>query len=270
MSSERAPTDGTGDAAALAHFYDGAYSHGPSHSSLYSGWRALSAVGKADHVLMLCERARFRPTSTLDVGCGDGALLCELRRRSFGGRLTGLEISDSAVSLAGQRAEIDAVARYDGERLPGPDAAHDLGLLSHVLEHVPEPDRLLAEVARACNVVFVEVPLETNMSARRSGKRAHAAQIGHLQSFDRGAVRELVRRSGLSLLGELEDPLPLAVHRFFARGMRGHALMMIKWALRTSLHRLMPGLARRLFTVHYACLCTRSPPAALGSAAHPR
>jgi hypothetical protein len=29
----------------------------------------------------------------------------------------------------------------------------------------------------------------------------------------------------------------------------------VKWALRVGLHRLAPSSARRLFTVHYACLC---------------
>jgi len=28
-----------------------------------------------------------------------------------------------------------------------------------------------------------------------------------------------------------------------------------KWGLRAGLHRLAPSVARRLFTVHYACLC---------------
>jgi len=32
-----------------------------------------------------------------------------------------------------------------------------------------------------------------------------------------------------------------------------------KWALRSSLHRLARPLARRLFTVHYACLCVPAP-----------
>jgi hypothetical protein len=55
--------------------------------------------------------------------------------------------------------------------------------------------------------------------------------------------------------GELEDPLPLAVHTFFATTPLARARATVKWALRASLHRLAPGLARRLFTVHYACLC---------------
>src|SRR5262249_62355237 len=114
------------------------------------------------------------------------------------------------------RREIQAVALYDGRRLPLPADTYDLGLLSHVLEHVPDPAALLAEVARVCRAVLVEVPLEANLSARRMGKREQSGEIGHLPRLDRPAARRLVAEAGLSIACELDDPLPLAVHRFFA------------------------------------------------------
>jgi hypothetical protein len=99
------------------------------------------------------------------------------------------------------------------------------------------------------------VPLEANSSARRASKRAHAEEVGHVQRLDRGAMREIVARAGLSIAAELEDPLPLQAHRFFAVGPRQRAAATGKWATRAALHRVAPALARRLFTVHYACLC---------------
>ncbi|HLH15242.1 MAG TPA: class I SAM-dependent methyltransferase, partial [Solirubrobacteraceae bacterium] len=188
-------------------------------------------------------------------GCGDGALLCELHRRGFGGALSGVEITQAAVEIARARPQISSVQLYDGERLPAADGAYDLGILSHVLEHVREPAALLAEVARACRAVLVEVPLEANVSARRASKREHAAEVGHLQRLDRARTRETVARASLRVVAELEDPLPLAVHRFFARGRAARARAGVKWAVRAAVHRAAPALARRLFTVHYACLC---------------
>ena len=266
----------TEDPAALVRFYDATYSREPSQAAVGARWRALGAVNKADHVIALCTRAGpwagGRPMSTLDVGCGDGALLCELRRRGFGGMLAGVEITQAAVDFARGRPQIDSVELYDGARLPAPDDAYDLGLLSHVLEHVPEPSALLREVARACRAVVVEVPLEANLSARRASKRAHAQEVGHLQRLDRAAVHALVARAGLSILAELDDPLPVEFHRFFAAGRRARATGAAKWAVRAGVHRLAPGLARRLFTLHHACLCAppgpqpaptrRRPPAA--------
>jgi len=239
----------------LQRFYEESYSSDPASAALYGRWRALGAVGKADHVLTLAGRAGISPRTTLDVGCGDGALLCELRRRGFGGRLSGVEISDTAVAIARERAEIDVVACFDGVNLAEGDAAYDLGILSHVLEHVPEPSALLREVARACRVVVVEVPLEANLSARRSGKREHAAQVGHLHHLDRAGARRIVAAAGLCIRAEIEDPLPLDVHRFFATSTAARASATAKWALRSALYRAAPAAARRLFTLHYACLC---------------
>jgi SAM-dependent methyltransferase len=244
----------------LVRFYDEAYAQpDPAKAALYARWRALGAVGKADHVLALCSRAGLRagghPINTLEVGCGDGALLSELSRRDFGGRLAGVEITQAAVEIARARAEIASVELYDGLHLPAADGAYDLGIVSHVLEHVPDPPALLAEVARAARAVVVEVPLEDNLSARRASKREHANEVGHLQRLSRDGARLIVARAGLRVACELEDTLPLAVHRFFAATPPARATATAKWALRACLHRLAPGLARRLFTVHYACLC---------------
>ena len=242
--------------AQLAGFYEEAYTPSdPSEGVLYADWRALSAVGKAEHVMRLCQNAGLVPESTLDVGCGDGALLCELRRGEFGRDLEGLEIAPQAVAIARERPEIDAVELYDGERLPHSDGSFALGILSHVLEHVHDPATLLAEVARVCQAVVLEVPLEANLSARRRGKREHATEVGHVQRLSRSAMRAIVAEAGLRVAGELEDPLPLAVHRFFARTSAARAKASVKWGVRAGLHGLAPGAAKRVFTVHYACLC---------------
>ncbi|MGO9247401.1 MAG: class I SAM-dependent methyltransferase [Solirubrobacteraceae bacterium] len=246
--------------AELVEFYDESYTQSdPTQAERYARWRALGAVGKANHVLALCARAGLRagghPINTLEIGCGDGALLCELSARGFGGRLAGVEITEAAVAIARDRPEIESVELYDGSRLPAGDGAYELGIVSHVLEHVPDPPALLAEAARVCGAVVMEVPLEANLSAQRAGKREHATEVGHLQRLDRTGAREIVAHAGLRIACELEDPLPLSVHLFFATTWFARARATAKWMLRAGLHRLAPGLARHIFTIHYACLC---------------
>ncbi len=243
------------DEDGLVAFYDDSYAHQGEQAQLYARWRALGARGKADHVAKLCTGAGIRPASTLEVGCGDGALLSELSERGFGGELHGVEITEAAVRIASKRAEIASVELYDGNHLPAPSGTYELGIISHVLEHVPDPASLLAETARACKAVVVEVPLEDNLSARRAGKREHADEVGHLQRLSRASMRATVAQAGLSVAGELEDPLPLAVHRFFADTLAANAAATGKWGVRRGLHGLSPRLAKRLYTVHYACLC---------------
>ena len=243
------------DSDPLIAFYERAYSARGAEAELYGGWRTLSAIGKAEHVIELCRREGIEPSSTLDVGCGDGALMEQLHACGFGGRLAGMEISRAAAAIAAARPVVDSVGHFDGATLPLAGGAYELGILSHVLEHAPDPTALLAEVARVCRAVVIEVPLEANLSARRQSKRAHAEEIGHLRSLDRAGARAIVTGAGLRPTSELADPLPLAVQRYFARTPSQRAKASARWAIRAGAHRAAPALAERLFTVHYACLC---------------
>ena len=131
---------GVEDSAALIEFYERAYSLAGPEADRYARWRSLSAIGKADHVIELCNRAGVIPAATLDVGCGDGALIGELQRRGFGGRLAGMEISEPAAAIA--RAGPAAARRSPSStarRCRSPTAPIELGVLSHVLEHAPRP-----------------------------------------------------------------------------------------------------------------------------------
>src|SRR3954447_3030887 len=242
----------TGD---LKSFYDHAYGGECETAERLALWRALSAVGKADHVQELAARLGLAPRRVLEVGCGDGALLAELADRRFAPTLGGFEISEQAAAIARRRG-LD-VNVFDGSHMPAEDGAYELGILSHVLEHVPDPAELLRETARVCRSVIVEVPLEANLSARRSTKREGAAEIGHIQSLDRDGVHRLVEAVVLRVASELLDPLPTAVHLFFADTPAKRVRARAKTAVRRGVFSASPEVASRLFTLHYACACVR-------------
>ncbi len=213
-------------------------------------WRALGARTKAAHAFTLCARAGLAPTTLVEIGCGDGALLAELSR--LAAVVDGFELSPTAIELARGRRIPGArrLEAYDGARIPAADGAYDLAVLSHVLEHVPDPAPLLAEAARVGRAVLVEVPLEGNRSAARPAKRAEAERIGHLHRFDRAQMHALLAGAGLTPVAELSDPLPYAHHAFFGSPVRSG----VKWAVRAAAWRAAPRRAETLFTVHYAVL----------------
>ena len=239
----------------------GFYAHGyraadPAEGERLGRWRALGARGKAAHVAALLARAGLHPRAVVEIGCGDGALLAALAARGVGEALDGFELSEEAAALARGRAVpgVRRVEAYDGAHVPAAAGAYDLAVLSHVVEHVPDPVPLLREAGRLAAHVAVEVPLEANLSAARPGKRAEAARIGHLHALDRAAIRALCADAGLTVLAELTDPLPLEHHAFFATAVRDRAAAAAKTALRRWLFRAAPRRAEALFTVHYACL----------------
>jgi SAM-dependent methyltransferase len=240
----------------LQDFYEDCYTPGVD-GDRYRRWRDLGAVGKADHVVQLAARAGVTaPAIVAEVGCGDGAVLAELGRRGFGARRVGYEISASGVRLAADRPEVDEAHVFDGARLPVADRAYDLAFATHVLEHVPDPGPLVAELLRICDTLVIEVPLEANLSARRPAARAASERVGHLHRFDRRRMRAMVTAAGGRVRGELADPLPREVHLFAAQTPAARLKGTAKWVIRAGLA-AAPGVGERLFTVHYALVATR-------------
>jgi SAM-dependent methyltransferase len=212
-------------------------------------WRAIGARSKGKHVQSLCERAGLRPQTVVEIGCGDGAVLAELSARGW--TVDGFELSENAANHARRRNVARRVEVFDGEHVPAQPNHYDLAVLSHVLEHVPDPLPLLTEAARVATWTLVEVPLEDNHSARRPAKRRLSEEAGHLHAFNRADVLQLVKQAGLREREQLTDPLPYEHHAFFAGPLKGAS----KWATRSAMHKL--GVAERLITLHYAVLATR-------------
>jgi SAM-dependent methyltransferase len=245
--------------ADIPAFYRDAYAP-TANAELYGRWRALSAVAKADHVVGLAAAIGMTsPHTVADVGCGDGSVLGELGRRGFGRRRVGFEIAAAAVEMAAGRPEVAEASAFDGEHVPAADNAFDLAYASHVLEHIPWPEPLLREMMRVARAVVVEVPLERNLSARRPGARAASEAAGHVQRFDRAAVRELIGAAGWRIRGEILDPLDLAVHLFDRRSVAARVKGAGKWAIRRAAA-AVPPVGTRIFTMHYAVIATPGEP----------
>lgn len=240
----------------LAGFYAKGYSLPPEEGERMGRWRALGAESKAAHVVALCTQAALHPRTVVEIGCGDGSLLAALSARGIGERLDGFELSGPAAAIARDRGipRAGRVEAYDGAHVPAADGEYDLAVLSHVLEHVPEPAPLLREAARVGRHVLVEVPLEDNRSARRPSVRAEARRIGHIQAFSRGDIARLAAAAGLRVLADLSDPLPYRHHAFFADSPGARARAGVKWAVRATAWRAAPRAVERAFTVHYAAL----------------
>jgi len=230
-------------------FYEAGYALEAQEAERMGRWRAIGARSKGAHVRALLRRAGLQPRTIVEIGCGDGSLLVHLSEIAT---VDGFELSANAAAHARARGVARRVEAFDGLNIPAADDEYDLAVLSHVIEHVPNPRPLLEETARVASVVIVEVPLEDNRSARRPSKRALSEAAGHLHAFDRTSLHAQLTSAGLMVRDGLTDPLGFEHHAFFSGAAKGVA----KWATRSTLHRL--GLAERLFTVHYAVLATRA------------
>jgi methionine biosynthesis protein MetW len=93
----------------------------------------------------------------LDVGCGDGDLLADLRARKHVDA-RGLELDGNNVAACVARGLSVVQGDADRDLAAYPDAAFDYAVLSQTLQTTRAPDRVLAELLRIGTRAFVSFP----------------------------------------------------------------------------------------------------------------
>jgi 2-polyprenyl-3-methyl-5-hydroxy-6-metoxy-1,4-benzoquinol methylase len=98
--------------------------------------------------------------SVLEVGCGAGNVLAQVPAR----RLNGIDISTFLLKKSQQRLVDQAnLAQTNAERLPFVDHAFRRLVCTEVLEHVPDPRQVVAEMARVASadaILVITIPNE--------------------------------------------------------------------------------------------------------------
>ena len=111
--------------------------------------------------------------SALDVGCGPGAdVIAMAQRLPRGGRAVGIDISDVMLAEARRRASGHDLAvsfdTGDAADLPYSDASLDACRVETVLQHVPDPGRVIGEMTRVTRpggrIAALEFDLGTMMA----------------------------------------------------------------------------------------------------------
>jgi ubiquinone/menaquinone biosynthesis C-methylase UbiE len=157
--------------------------------------------------------ARADPVSVLDVGCGEGVLTEQWARRLGTGRVVGTDLEDPKLEAQWRRRDRPNLTfrAMSVEQLEFADEAFDLVAATEVLEHVFEPERALAEMARvAGRWLLVSVPQEPLWRALNIARGAYLRQLGNTP----GHVNHWTRRSFVRLLGrhgkvvQIRSPFP--------------------------------------------------------------
>jgi 2-polyprenyl-3-methyl-5-hydroxy-6-metoxy-1,4-benzoquinol methylase len=148
--------------------------------------------------------SRAAPESILDVGCGEGVLTHRWASALGGGRVVGIDLDDPALheEWAARQAPNLEYQVMKAERLPFADGEFDLAAAIEVLEHVPDPEHTLAEMARvARRWLLVSVPREPLWRALNLARGAYVRDLGNTP----GHVNHWSKRSFVELLGRHGD-----------------------------------------------------------------
>jgi 2-polyprenyl-3-methyl-5-hydroxy-6-metoxy-1,4-benzoquinol methylase len=157
--------------------------------------------------------ARAGPKSILDVGCGEGVLTFRWAQRLGDGTVVGLDLPDPTLE-AQWRARPRANLRFvtgRADELPFAPGEFDLVAAIETLEHVPDPEQALAEMARvAARHLLVSVPREPVWRVLNLARGAYVQRLGntpgHVNHWSRRGVRRMLERHGE--LVELRAPFP--------------------------------------------------------------
>lgn len=135
----------------------------------------------------------------LDIGCGRGALLAELARLCVRG--VGLERTGLATLRGGEGFEL-RVGELTEQRFAA--ASFDAAVLWHVLEHLENPQAVLAELGRIIKpggLLVLAVPNNASWQARLFGRFwFHLDLPRHLHFFGHAGLQRLLRNQGYELL----------------------------------------------------------------------
>jgi 2-polyprenyl-3-methyl-5-hydroxy-6-metoxy-1,4-benzoquinol methylase len=159
---------------------------------------------------------RARPESVLDVGCGEGVLTSMWAERLGDGRIVGIDLDDPALRAewALRRRENLEYRVGEATSLSFADGEFDLATAIEVLEHVPDPDATLSEMARvARRHLLVSVPREPLWRLLNLARGAYWGSLGntpgHLNHWSRRTFVSLLSRYGT--VEETRAPLPCTV-----------------------------------------------------------
>ncbi len=144
------------------------------------------------------------PQSLLDVGCGEAVLTHKWAQRLGGRRVVGIDLDDPQLhALWEQRRAPNLTYKVmKAENLPFDDGEFDVATAIEVLEHVPDPEHTVAEMARvASGHLLVSVPREPIWRALNMARGAYLKDLGNTP----GHLNHWSKRSFLSLLSRHGD-----------------------------------------------------------------
>jgi SAM-dependent methyltransferase len=140
------------------------------------------------------------PKSLLDVGCGEGVLTQQWAQRlGDERRVVGIDLDDPALHAewAKRTAPNLSYRVMKAENLPFADAEFDTAAAIEVLEHVPDPEHTVAEMARvAQRWLLVSVPREPLWRGLNMARGAYWKDLGNTP----GHVNHWSKRSFVALL----------------------------------------------------------------------
>jgi 2-polyprenyl-3-methyl-5-hydroxy-6-metoxy-1,4-benzoquinol methylase len=195
-------------------------------------------VAKPYHLVVARLMCRYAPpnASVLDIGCGVGHCLVEIRRLRPDIRLVAADIDKNCLDLTDSRVGLDGRLLISAvEDLFGRGGDYDGVIMSHSLEHMQAPVTVAREVAkliRQGGVLILAVPNPVRLTVMISNlRRRRNVNRGHVMAWDRSHWMNFIENIlGFDVIEYAEDYFQLPF-KWGERipGARAVELKLVRW-----------------------------------------
>jgi 2-polyprenyl-3-methyl-5-hydroxy-6-metoxy-1,4-benzoquinol methylase len=149
--------------------------------------------------------SQANPSSILDIGCGEAILTEQWATRLGDRRVVGVDLDDPKLAAHWKhrmRPNLELKTLDVTRGLPYGDGEFDLVCATEVLEHVPGPEQVVAEMARvASGHLLVSVPHEPLWRALNLARGAYVKDLGNTT----GHINHWTKRGFVSMLARHGD-----------------------------------------------------------------
>lgn len=164
-------------------------------------WDQQDSPWKAGLVHRALQRHQLKPNTVVEIGCGAGRVLAELRNYLPEADLQGFDIAPAAAQFWPECSS-KGVQYTLGDFLSAGDECYDVVLLLDVIEHLANPFEFLFRIRSRGRHFVCHVPLDLSaMNILREKPLLHVrAKVGHLHYFTRSLVLALLDECGYEVL----------------------------------------------------------------------
>jgi len=166
-------------------------------------WDDMKKYGPFSRHLRRIIKEIIRPLefeSILDVGCGQGSFLAELKTEFPSIKPYGIDRSRSAVELASERVPGGHFSVFDITEYALEEKC-DLVVCSEVLEHIPDDITALQNLRKMTGKYLL-------ISTPQGRMREFEKQVGHVRNYGAGELVTKINSNGFTVLSVVEWGFP--------------------------------------------------------------
>jgi SAM-dependent methyltransferase len=192
-----------------------------AHEQLFKTDISLKTDNEKDLLLSFIAQ----DSTVLDLGCGEGYVIKRLLNRTK--NITGIDYDENSLEVAksnlretGVTLIFDNILNYVKNN---PGIKFDYVVLSHVLEHIDEPQLFLNSLKAISRYFYIEVPdfesTHLNLYRQKIDTDLVYSDADHVSEFDRNELEDIITQCNLQII---KSEFRFGVMKFWCENDKSH------------------------------------------------